>query len=653
MKRRVVALVLLVLAAACSPAPPPQVDWCYWFDFKTTNNFNIVNGTWQDGIGYVNDDNYNLSINYDAGIDVTPVQVTVSVERVDAGDITARANGIIFGISGDTGNQTLPADQVGSDVSFTNESADASGPGANISASASSRMAVTALFVYGRNANPFGVSNCEGYVPTPTPVPTGTLTPFPTIAPSPTDTPPPTFTLSVTPSPTITNTPTPGPSATPTIAGLTWYHIFNFEIGPNSANWSSWAWNSQYGGGYAPNGTWSTGIGWVEDVYPSGPTTFRVDNYLMTKSISAHINYVQVTYDVSFGSGGNGNMGLYRNGTTTNVATAAMSQGNNQVLTFNTNIDVSRLQIGIAAGSGTSGAIAGRYAHFRKIIVGGTGTDPFTQETPTPTATMTETLTSTPSDTPTLTTTPGPSATRTPIPTWTPPGGTPASLTPQPTPSRTSVPVYYPSWTPQPTINRTGTQQNRETRTATLATATANAHLTQTAVVVTGTANAYATGTATAGGTPTPGATGTIDYSLPPVPGEGELTPIMTGIPTPGDSGDLKKNTDELGGNVFSTLSNSILKAFGWLGNLNSLSTILTAWNSTAATPLPGLPQCKVAPLSSELCAIYYFLTYTLLSGAVGSLLIPMAVIVVDVWCILSFVRLVRAILARLGKIRQ
>ena len=65
----------------------------------------------------------------------------------------------------------------------------------------------------------------------------------------------------------------------------------------------------------------------------------------------------------------------------------------------------------------------------------------------------------------------------------------------------------------------------------------------------------------------------------------------------------------------------------------------------------PGVPLCASQPRSSEFCAILYIIRYTILSGPVGSLIMPLATIVFDLFIVFLFIRMARAILARLSKV--
>lgn len=76
-------------------------------------------------------------------------------------------------------------------------------------------------------------------------------------------------------------------------------------------------------------------------------------------------------------------------------------------------------------------------------------------------------------------------------------------------------------------------------------------------------------------------------------------------------------------------------------------------WEESVPTSIPNLPNCKTDRLASELCAIYYIITYTILAGPIGSLIMPAAQIAVDLFIIFEFVRGVMAIIKRLDDILE
>jgi hypothetical protein len=77
------------------------------------------------------------------------------------------------------------------------------------------------------------------------------------------------------------------------------------------------------------------------------------------------------------------------------------------------------------------------------------------------------------------------------------------------------------------------------------------------------------------------------------------------------------------------------------------LSGIVTAWFNAAPTPIPVISSLKCAsdPYSSQICALYYILRNTLLSGSIGQQIIPMLTVVIDLTIILRFAKMIRNLL--------
>ena len=99
---------------------------------------------------------------------------------------------------------------------------------------------------------------------------------------------------------------------------------------------------------------------------------------------------------------------------------------------------------------------------------------------------------------------------------------------------------------------------------------------------------------------------------------------------------------------------NAMNQAFDYVGQFYSRARgTVDAWINVAPTPLEGFPRCSTAPTLSELCAIYYVIDNTILSGTLGGLIIPLGVAVENIWLMLAFVKLARSILARIGKVLE
>lgn len=107
-----------------------------------------------------------------------------------------------------------------------------------------------------------------------------------------------------------------------------------------------------------------------------------------------------------------------------------------------------------------------------------------------------------------------------------------------------------------------------------------------------------------------------------------------------------------LGNAVLGLGSNLWQKVTGWIGNMTgALTRVIDAWGSATPTPLPMMPQCRTDPIANELCAIWYILTFTIFSGTLGSLIVPMAVLVIDLFFLFIFIRMARAIIAQAKEI--
>jgi hypothetical protein len=221
------------------------------------------------------------------------------------------------------------------------------------------------------------------------------------------------------------------------------------------------------------------------------------------------------------------------------------------------------------------------------------------------------------------------------------------------------TPTPFNPYVPPPTLN-----QAQQTQAARM-TATAQASITPFGTY-TGNATAWAqTATAWANdGRATLDAISTMVYQGTPV---GTLvTPVRTPGPTPTASGGnggggsggggigpgLGGDISDLANNVFGVIGNVGNTAGSWLGNLTlSFDRVINAWYAAPPQAPPGVPLCSTQPRSNQFCAILYIIRYTLLSGPVGSLIMPLATVVFDLFIVFMFIRFVRAILARLGRV--
>jgi hypothetical protein len=203
-------------------------------------------------------------------------------------------------------------------------------------------------------------------------------------------------------------------------------------------------------------------------------------------------------------------------------------------------------------------------------------------------------------------------------------------------PSGTPVPSG--SRTPLPTV--TGTQA--ATRTPVLVpnppiyiTATAGMYITTTPIIV-GTGVYNPTGTPSFLITGTPGTEGT-----PGGDGSGG-TGYGSGGGGFGDVGDILGFGWNIGWGMFGAL-------IAYLGQAGSIVTsLLTAFANSTPQPIPGLPLCMTNPMAHDLCAVYYILDNTIFAQATpGALIIPLLLIMMNMWIAVYFVRWVLRIIRR------
>jgi hypothetical protein len=88
---------------------------------------------------------------------------------------------------------------------------------------------------------------------------------------------------------------------------------------------------------------------------------------------------------------------------------------------------------------------------------------------------------------------------------------------------------------------------------------------------------------------------------------------------------------------------------FGYLALIRSyiiaaglqLTSFIGAYIIATPTQPPGIPDCVLLPLEHGICALYFVADNTLFAGAIGSLLIPIIVIFVDMMSMFYFIKLV------------
>lgn len=579
------ALLILIILAGCQPANPGPgdvpFDWCFTFDFTTSNTgIGTPYGTWEVGHGFTEDAAGRLSVGYTQDAVVTPGLVIVTVRRPtgSTGPINVQALGNIFGIPIDQ-DQTLPNGINSSVINIKPSGANQQSNTFNVSVLTTHPLYFESIEVEGSGISPFPQNPCSASTGTPTapffssdtPTPTATSTPGPTL----------------TPSNTLTPSATPTQSACINDLNLRTTQVASILPG-NNGFWES-------GFGYRSGAPYSDG-------FTTGVRLFAEIDLWSIISASVDLNNASgATLTVSSTNTAAWSIVGYDDSKTHSMnllsATGSISSESlqtNQGFSDPTNIKVRWLELSAAHVQGTTNP----YIGFATVYLAGTcypisptATPTFT---PSLTGTLTPSLTFTPSQTTTAfpaTNSPAPTNTRIPILTLPPLGTLPPPNTPFGTPWGT------PS-TPGGTPN-TGTP------------------------AITGP-------TPGIGGTGTPGAGG----------GGGEgLNGLTDGIGT-------------IGGAVLGGASNAMRQGFKWLGEVAGVfRNITTAWSNATPQEIPGLPDCVNEPAISQVCAIFYMLQYTVFSGTIGGVLIPAATIVMNLWTILNFLALGRAILERLRKI--
>lgn len=160
MIKRLCFLLLILLAAGCSSARP-AVDWCYKFDFTSSNySFTVLYGTWTSGAGFSPDGQGRFDISYTHTSTVHPDDVVFDVLRGDTNQLPIKVGGKveIFGMDSGTLETTVPPD-VGLAELVLRQQGNGSDKLA-IVGEATRTIILTAIQVRGFGSNPFPSSNC-------------------------------------------------------------------------------------------------------------------------------------------------------------------------------------------------------------------------------------------------------------------------------------------------------------------------------------------------------------------------------------------------------------------------------------------------------------------------------------------------------------
>lgn len=626
-KSFIVLLVVAIVLAACE-AEPGSFGWCYRFDLTSSlQGWNAAVGTFQTGEGVrsvrVESNNF-ISMSFEHDLFVPAEFVTFGVKIYQVNSVTAEAGGELFGVSASLEQDfnvepgTYP---VGIDIPYSETHTKT----ANISVNVSDQFALSYIEIMGNDGtNPFGTTNCN-QLETPTPTGTPTLTPFPSL--TPTVTVGPTNTPTITPTPTITLTPTLTPTGPYTVT-----HIVDFED-PSEYNFLSRASHggltTEDGAGYIGNGSvaepmFTYSLAGVTQAARSNRIAVKVPDYCVTVTTFTHwfqfyhpsLGHASGDYYYLDNFPAEGTSMLSLTGVLAAYgpfnAVGTGGEGNWGTLTRNQSVTGARsiiFEFGMAANNNTYGSDMSTNGRvwIDEVAITCTVSSPLTA-TPTPTQTFTPTITPTPG---------GPTSTPTLPPTWTPAG-------PTNTPTTTVVPTstFIPFVSPQPTF----TPQPPQSTYTPYPTYTPGG---PTDVPI----------TPPFGGTPVYQGT-PIDIPVDPGIGEG-IGGVGENLPCP-PGAEAACNFVIGGGNAAGIGS-------GWAGEWGeAVAGIGTAWTNTRAVAPPGMPHCSTAPMNSEVCAIWHILSNTVLSGTLGSLIIPLSLAILDLRIVFEGVRLVRAMLNRI-----
>lgn len=95
----------------------------------------------------------------------------------------------------------------------------------------------------------------------------------------------------------------------------------------------------------------------------------------------------------------------------------------------------------------------------------------------------------------------------------------------------------------------------------------------------------------------------------------------------------------------------ALIKALGaWLFQaITMVVTFIMLFFSTTPTAVPGAPQCVTAPTVHDICSLWYLFDNTVWSGSVGSLIVTLILIVIDVPIVFVFIRKIMSYL-RMGE---
>lgn len=675
----VVALIFGLMAACTTANPPEATDWCYTFQFSQGNyGINFTRGGWAEGYGLVTDEEGRLQFTYTHNTVVAPTYLIIRGVRPDlvAGVIDVEANGIIFGV-GVQFDGAIPEHISELELPDAPENSTDQGKTMTLSVQASQQIIIESIEVRGDFQTPFELNTCGG-TPTPTHAPdtvTATSTP---VTETPTFTPTPSHTLTPSPTFTASNTFTPSPTG-----GVQFLHITFDE--PSILVWDIPGGNAEEvvgagaagtnglrtNGDFDPAGNNYQGLASIRVYIPDGITVqswSMQSAYTISGSangINTFVRYKREGQSITNFLGTSGNAGVY-------PTFPIRFYPTNNTLNLS---DIEYVEFWLFVNASISAV-----AYLDNFTLQYTGT------LPTPTATSTFTPTPV---TPTQTSSPIP-ATAT---------GTPRTRTATVTRTPTRTPLVIQSPTPYSTVFATSTPDYDLTASPTfLPTGTLVPFPTLIATQSPPDEGPGGGGGGSWGECGSEIIVNSLDdlgrylalfwncVVMPPVLNiqnaivgffNWVLNTALNAFNWVGSifgwiGGTISNLGIQLGnllqgvlgfinliGRFFTEVFNIVrlliaiirhlLELFaGWIAQFVELiQTLLYDWYLTTPRPIPGLPQCLTNPAGSDLCAVYYIIQYTLLSGTVGQLIIPFLVIVVDLFVIIRFVITVRNLLKK------
>lgn len=598
----IAALAVIVLSAAGlqapvaaqAPWPDSGYDWCYTFDFTTNpHQAEVLFGEWQSGLGYTSQlfgEDQVISIRYSQAVTVAPERVIILLRdgAFSSGIINVDFGAIAFGLT--TGPEPIRFTMGGD---FPDKTITLLPTAAGQSGNTMDIGVIASQQVYLDSVLLFG----NGASPFPSNecasvTATATATAWLPSTPTTTPTPDPDATEEPAPVCVLPGQPTPTPTPTDTATPgptPTPTPEPGVVVHPPTFSGGTWTDTSATNGNLQASGLFSTS-GWAD-----GRITWPIDNPAGDGYAQlAAGDIIQVRRIDWHYSSFDGLCYVRRRTGPNQYTTWTMEVSDDRevhTLVLSTSMQVAE----IYCATGNRYNLSPRRFTLRIERVGGLlWSDP-------PTPTPWPECSPTPTNTPVTPTTPGPTP-------------TPYTLTPTPSVPPTQTPwiIYWPTpaptRTPNPTVNPTLL-------------------------------------------TPPPGPTST------PVPTTTAAAPPTLAGPGTGTGGSGLGPADftgitGLGEGIMNFVTNLWTRGTILAAQVGSQATrVLSGWGNATPTAPPSMPQCRSNPLANELCAIWYILQYTVLSGPVGSLIIPVATIVVDLFALFLFIRLGRAVVARLGEV--